>query len=107
MNQNCHHEGSLTLDRSRTMDEEGDRRQIMRNNLRHRCLQILTSMSLLLNLGYAAAQTPQGQMTTGKPPYNIVFIIVDQRTYRLLAGSDYSLPAIDAMARHGVRFENH
>ena len=55
----------------------------------------------------AQAATPQGEMTTGKPPYNIVFIIVDQRTYRLLAGPDYSLPGIDAIARHGVRFENH
>jgi arylsulfatase len=28
-------------------------------------------------------------------------------TYRLLAGSDYSLPALDAIASHGVRFQNH
>jgi arylsulfatase len=55
----------------------------------------------------AQAAAPQGQTATGKPPYNIVFIIVDQRTYRLLAGPDYSLPGIDAIARHGVRFENH
>src|SRR5262252_1297284 len=55
----------------------------------------------------AQAAAPQGQTATGKPPYNIVFIIVDQRTYRLLAGPDYSLPAIDTIARHGVRFENH
>jgi arylsulfatase len=42
-----------------------------------------------------------------KPPYNIVFIIVDQRTYQLFAGADYSLPAFDAIARHGVTFKNH
>src|SRR5215510_16479356 len=42
-----------------------------------------------------------------KPPYNVVFIIVDQQTDRLLAGSDYSLPALDAIASHGVRFQNH
>src|SRR5262244_1263936 len=42
-----------------------------------------------------------------KPPYNVVFIIVDQHTDRLLAGSDYSLPALDAIASHGVRFQNH
>jgi hypothetical protein len=69
------------------MDEE-IRRQIMERDLRDRCLKLLTSLSQGLNLGYAAAQTPQGQMATGKPPYNIVFIIVDQRTYRLLAGSE-------------------
>jgi arylsulfatase len=79
----------------------------MARNLRERCLQLLISLSLLLNLGHAAAQTPQGQIATGKPPYNIVFIIVDQRTHRLLAGPDYSLPGVDAIARHGVRFENH
>src|SRR5262245_10490085 len=79
----------------------------MRLRLRDRCLQLLTGLSLLLNVGYVAAETPQGQIATAKPPYNIVFIIVDQRTYRLLAGPDYSLPGIDAIASHGVRFENH
>jgi len=77
----------------------------------HLCLQLLTGLSVLLNLGYAAAQTPESQMArtgiTGQPPYNIVFIIVDQMTYRLLAGPDYSLPALDAIASHGVRFQNH
>jgi len=77
----------------------------------HLCLQLLTGLSVLLNLGYAAAQTPDSQMArtgnTGQPPYNIVFIIVDQMTYRLLAGPDYSLPALDAIASHGVRFQNH
>jgi arylsulfatase len=44
--------------------------------------------------------------TAGKPPHNIVFIIVDQQTYRLLGGPDYSVPALDAIASHGVIFEN-
>ncbi|MBV8721058.1 MAG: sulfatase-like hydrolase/transferase, partial [Candidatus Eremiobacteraeota bacterium] len=38
---------------------------------------------------------------------NIVFVIVDQLTYHLFAGNDYSLPALDAIARHGVTFRNH
>ncbi|HAB16243.1 MAG TPA: sulfatase-like hydrolase/transferase [Verrucomicrobiota bacterium] len=38
---------------------------------------------------------------------NIVFVISDQRTYRLFASADYSLPALDAIARHGVTFRNH
>jgi len=42
----------------------------------------------------------------GKPPYNVVFLIVDQQAYRLLAGPDYALPGIDAIARHGVTFQN-
>ena len=41
------------------------------------------------------------------PPYNIVFLIVDQRAHRLLAGPDYALPGFDAIARHGVSFQNH
>jgi len=66
----------------------------------------------LVSVQYAASKTSGKQVgsstgATGKPPYNIVFIIVDQRTYRLLAGPDYSLPGTDAIARHGVRFENH
>jgi arylsulfatase len=71
----------------------------------HLCLLLLTGLGLILNLGCAAAQTPSA--TIAKPPYNIIFIIVDQMTYRLLAGSDYSLPALDAIASHGVRFQNH
>jgi arylsulfatase len=44
---------------------------------------------------------------TAKPPYNIIFIIVDQQTYRLLSASGYSLPALEAIASHGVTFQNH
>jgi arylsulfatase len=42
-----------------------------------------------------------------KPPYNIVFVVVDQRAYRLFAGADYFLPAFQSIARHGVTFRNH
>jgi hypothetical protein len=63
-----------------------------KRNLRGRCLLLLTGLSLMLNPRHAAAEPPQPQMAGGKPPYNIVFIIVDQRTFHLLAGSDYSLP---------------
>jgi arylsulfatase len=48
-----------------------------------------------------------GSVGGGKPPYNIIFVISDQRTYRLFAGDDYSLPGIDTIARHGVTFRNH
>jgi arylsulfatase len=42
-----------------------------------------------------------------KAPYNLVFIILDQRVDRLLAASGYSLPAMDALASRGVTFQKH
>lgn len=42
-----------------------------------------------------------------KPPYNIVFIIVDQQTHQLLGGPDYTLPGTSRIARNGVTFANH
>lgn len=42
-----------------------------------------------------------------KPPYNIVFIIVDQRVDRLLDAAGYSLPAMKALASRGVTFQKH
>jgi arylsulfatase len=43
----------------------------------------------------------------GKGPYNIVFIICDQETYRLFAKDDYRLPAREALKGRGVTFHNH
>src|SRR5690349_3139850 len=42
-----------------------------------------------------------------KPPYNIVFIIVDQQTHQLLGGPEYTLPGTSRIARNGVTFANH
>src|ERR1700733_8113849 len=42
-----------------------------------------------------------------KPPYNIVFIIVDQQTHQLLGGPEYTLPGTSRIARNGVAFVNH
>src|SRR6516162_10984586 len=61
--------------------------------------------SILLHPSVTSAQAPAPN--AAKPPYNIVFIIVDQQADRLLAAPDYSLPALDAIASHGVRFQNH
>jgi arylsulfatase len=36
-----------------------------------------------------------------------VFVISDQRSHRLFAGGDYSLPAIGAIASRGVSFNSH
>src|SRR6516165_2019789 len=89
-----------------------------KRKLRDRALRPLAVMSLMMTFGYAIAQaqgytpreTQEGQPVltdAGKPAYNIIFVISDQRSYRLFAGKDYSLPAIDAIARHGVTFRNH
>ncbi|MBV8372925.1 MAG: sulfatase-like hydrolase/transferase [Candidatus Eremiobacteraeota bacterium] len=51
--------------------------------------------------------TSAADNSPSKPPYNILFIVVDQQTHRLLAESDYVLPALDAIAGHGVTFANH
>jgi hypothetical protein len=89
-----------------------------KRKLRDRGLRPLAIVSLMMTFGYAIAQaqgytpreTQEGQSVltdAGKPAYNIIFVISDQRSYRLFAGKDYSLPAIDAIARHGVTFRNH
>jgi hypothetical protein len=77
----------------------------------------MATASLLMIFGYAIPQAeaynmppaPEGQPVltdAGKPAYNIIFVISDQRSYRLFAGNDYSLPALDTIARHGVTFRN-
>jgi arylsulfatase A-like enzyme len=74
-------------------------------------LRWLAGLGLMLAFGCVALKAQEGRppaaAAAGGPPYNIVFVIVDQRAHRLLAGADYSLPAMDAIARHGVTFQNH
>jgi arylsulfatase len=60
---------------------------------------VLTLASLMTAGAAHAAQQAR------KP--NIIFVISDQRSYQLFAGRDYSLPALDTIARHGVTFRNH
>src|SRR5262252_9183593 len=78
---------------------------------RGRTTRLLGLLALrVLSLGLfcvSGAYAQESAASTAKPPYNIIFIIVDQWTYRLLAGPDYSLPAIAAIASHGIRFQNH
>ena len=81
-------------------DDNGSKRELNRRNI----LLTGTALAAVLALGSAASvETAHAQA----PPYNIVFIIVDQLAYRLLARPDYALPGIDAIARHGVTFQNH
>jgi len=70
---------------------------------------MLTSIIMLVSLGVALAQAPQRPLRAdarGKPPYNIIFLIVDQMSYRLFANANYSLPALATIARRGVTFRN-
>jgi hypothetical protein len=65
-----------------------------------------TLMALAATTAFAQQTAgASGSDASGKPSYNIVFLIVDQQTYRLLA--DYSLPTLDTIAHHGVAFKNH
>ncbi|HEX2548809.1 MAG TPA: sulfatase-like hydrolase/transferase, partial [Gammaproteobacteria bacterium] len=41
------------------------------------------------------------------PPYNIIFIIIDQETHQLLNAQNYELTARKALAEHGISFQNH
>jgi arylsulfatase len=73
-------------------------------------LRLLAGVGLVLAFGCAVVKAQEARPAAGAagaPPYNIVFLIVDQRAHRLLAGGDYTLPAMDAIARHGVTFQNH
>ena len=82
----------------------------MRLILSENAFRVLAGTCLVVFFGCpltrAQEQRPVGT-AAGKPPYNIVFVISDQRSYRLFAGSDYSLPAIGAIASRGVSFNNH
>src|SRR6516165_5533312 len=74
-------------------------------------LRLLLGVGLMMIAARAGLRAQEGQQARtdaiGKPPYNVVFLIVDQRIYRLLAGPDYAQPSIDAIARYGVTFQNH
>jgi arylsulfatase A-like enzyme len=75
-----------------------------------RCAQLFAGLGVMRVPEYASAQTlksPPVRTDPADPPYNIVFVIVDQRVEKLLAGSEYTLPAMDALASHGVNFTQH
>ena len=55
----------------------------------------------------AAQEQPVRRGPADAPPYNIVFIIVDQQTHKLLGGPEYKLQGTDRIARNGVSFVNH
>jgi hypothetical protein len=65
-------------------------------------LCLLTGVSLMIlkcSIAHAQEGQPARADTTGRLPYNILFVINDQHAYRL--------PALDTIARHGVAFRNH
>jgi arylsulfatase A-like enzyme len=83
----------------------------MKRGLRDHGWRLLKAATLIMVFGCPVLEAQEGRPVRtdagSAPPYNIVFLIVDQRTDRLLAAPHYTLPGIDAIARHGVRFENH
>jgi hypothetical protein len=102
----------MEMEREPLPNADGVSARKTRGKFLTRCAQFLAGLGLLrVRPEYAMAQTPQnaaaGSDSSGKPPHNIVFIIVDQRVEKLLAGSDYSLPAMNALASHGVTFSKH
>src|SRR5262249_48777550 len=72
-------------------------------------VHLLSGLILILMFGGTAAlaQEDRPARTSAEPPFNVIFVISDQRNHRLMGGSDYALPAFDAIARHGVSFNNH
>ena len=93
------------------MKPNGDSAGKTRRKFLTRCMQFLAGLGLMRIPTNAIAQTTQSPPVptdgNGKPPYNIIFIIVDQRVEKLLAGADYSLPAMRALADRGVTFQKH
>ena len=70
----------------------------------HQCLHIL----FLVGLAFLPARGAQASASgSAKPPYNIIFIISDQKAGPLLVTGDYDLPARAELKRHGVDFQNH
>ena len=56
----------------------------------------------------ANAWAPQGaRRDSADKPYNIVLIIRDQLSYRLLTPPDYPMPATEILKRRGTSFEHH
>ena len=78
----------------------------MARNFLDFALWLLAGLVLAFGCPAVEAQESRPAASAGAP-YNIVFVIVDQRAHRLLAGPDYTLPTMDAIARHGVTFQNH
>lgn len=77
-----------------------------------RCGQVLAGLGILRVPEAAAAQTatsvpPSLVGANDKAPYNIIFIVCDQRVHKVLDATGYRLPAMEALAARGVVFEKH
>jgi arylsulfatase A-like enzyme len=51
--------------------------------------------------------TPSAAGSASLRPYNMILIIRDQESYRLLAPKEYKLPAMDSLRRRGITFGQH
>ncbi len=66
---------------------------------------VMMPISLHADEPGSSAISTAGSASQG--PYNMILIIRDQESYRLLAPMDYSLPAMDSLRRRGITFGNH
>lgn len=64
--------------------------------------KIITKCIILINILISISS-----YASSKPPYNIIFIIIDQETHQLLPAENYELPARAELKAHGISFENH
>jgi arylsulfatase A-like enzyme len=71
---------------------------------------VFAGLFIVMSLEFAFSQASEVRTARPdagtKPPYNIIFLVVDQMSYRLFAGAGYSLPSLDTIARRGVTFRN-
>jgi len=73
----------------------------------------MTVVALIARVGLfgcLATSAPAGWGASGaghKPPYNVIFVICDQESYRLFGKNDFHLPARETLAKRGVTFKNH
>jgi arylsulfatase A-like enzyme len=80
----------------------------MKHGLSNQTLRLLAGVSLAALFCCATAQGQENRLSAvAEPPYNVVLVISDQRSHRLFAGADYSLPALAEIASRGVSFDNH
>ncbi|MEO8401771.1 MAG: sulfatase-like hydrolase/transferase [Gammaproteobacteria bacterium] len=66
-------------------------------------ITLLILISILGTIFYKKMHSSINNM----PQYNIILIINDQEVYHLAAAKDYTLPAREELASHGITFSNH
>jgi arylsulfatase A-like enzyme len=66
---------------------------------------VMISVILSCNEAGAAASSSVGQ--ADRHTYNMILIVRDQESYRLLTPKEYKLPAMDSLRERGITFRQH